>query len=149
MATVKLTPDFREFLKLLGEHQVEYLLIGGYAVAHYGFVRNTKDIDIWVSMRPENIQRLSDALVDFGFSPASVPPSLLAKPDTVFRMGIPPNRIEILTDISGVQFDACWPRRVDTELDGILVHVISRDDLRANKLASGRPQDLADIDRLP
>src|SRR5215210_4907815 len=102
MATVKLTSDFKEFLNLLNSEKIEYLLIGGYAVWLYGHIRPTKDMDVWVSIAPENLDRLIEALVKFGFSRAALSPKLFQGEKSVFRMGIPPNRLEILTNISGI-----------------------------------------------
>lgn len=148
MATIGLTPDFRDFLKLLIEHEVRYLLIGGYAVAAYGFKRNTKDIDFWVAVDDENARRLSAVLLAFDLPPETVQPDRLMAKDRILRIGHPPNRIEILTDISGVEFEECWTRRLTTAAHGISISLIARDDLIANKRASGRPQDLADVARL-
>lgn len=141
--------DFKEFLKLLNEYRVEYLLIGGYAVGLHGYVRSTQDMDIWVSASSDNAERLSLALQEFGFPALDVPSSLLAHPDRIFRMGVPPTRIEITTSISGVSFPECRQNRVEMELDGLVVPVISLPCLRRNKKASGRHKDLADLENLP
>jgi hypothetical protein len=148
MATLRLTQDFKEFLNLLNSARIEYLLIGGYAVSLYGYVRPTKDMDVWVAVDAANIDRLVEVLVQFGFSPASVPKPLFDGGRTVLRMGIPPNRVEILSEIAGVQFGDCWPRRQMMNLDGIDVSVISYEDLKRNKTSTGRLQDAADVQRL-
>src|SRR2546430_11873150 len=103
MATIKLTQDFKEFLQLLNSEKIEYLLIGGYAVGLYGYVRGTKDMDVWVATDPQNLDRLIHALVRFGFSRTSLNREIFTGPQTVFRMGMPPNRLEILTRIFGVE----------------------------------------------
>lgn len=148
MATLKLTQDFREFLQLLNSEKSEYLLIGGYAVCLYGFPRPTKDIDIWVAVDPVNEAKLIAALVKFGFSPESVRPPLFSGDQTVLRVGLPPNRLELLSKIAGVTFDECYARRVVVEIEGLQVPVISYDDLLRNKRAAGRETDLADVGRL-
>lgn len=96
MATIRLTQDFRGFLQLLNPEKIEYLLIGGYAVAMYGYVRPTKDIDIWVAVSPENLERLKTAIDAFGFARHTLPDPLFTAEKTVLRMGMPPNRLEIL-----------------------------------------------------
>lgn len=144
-----LTRDFKEFLALLNDHRVEYLVIGGHAVAFHGHPRATADLDIWVAVHPENSARLVDALREFGFGLPELKPDLFLQPDRVIRMGVPPNRIAIQTGIDGVQFGECQPRGVAADLDGVRVNFISLSDLKANKRASGRNKDLADLDQLP
>ncbi len=145
---IKLTQDFKEFLNLLNSEKIEYLLIGGYAVALYGHVRPTKDMDVWVSIAPANLDRLITALIKFGFARDQMKKERFTGPQTVFRMGFPPNRIEIITVISGVDFDQCYPRKTMLEIDGVTVPVISYDDLARNKSASNRLTDRADVEQL-
>lgn len=150
MVTILLPPDFKEFLRLLGGHKVEYLLIGGYAVGYHGYPRTTGDIDIWVAMHQRNAEALAAAMEAFGFGAASgASAALFLTPGQVVRMGNPPLRIEILTGISGVDFDACFARCVVAILDGVPVNLIGLDDLKANKAASGRAKDLNDLQHLP
>ena len=150
MATVDLFPDFKEFLKSLNSAGVEYLLLGGYAVAHYGYECVTKDIDVWIAVNETNVARRSAALQSFGgFTPESVAPSMFLEAGKVFAFGREPVRIDILTGPDGVDFAACYGRRHDVIMDGVKVPVISLTDLRANKLASGRTKDLADLEHLP
>lgn len=144
-----LSRDFREFLQFLNEHAVEYLLIGGHAVALHGYPRATSDLDVWIGVSEVNAQRLTKALQRFGFDLPEVTPALFLQPDRIIRMGVPPNQIEILTGIDGVQFSDCYPRRVTLELNEVPVCVISSEDLKINKRASGRNKDLADLDELP
>ena len=144
MATVRLTSDFKEFLNLLNSEKIEYLLIGGYAVGLYGHVRPTKDMDVWISVDPANTDRLVEVLVKFGFPRASVQQPLFSEEKTVLRMGVPPNRLEVLSRIAGVEFADCYKRRVTMDLDGVPVAVIALDDLRTNKLSTGRPRDAGD-----
>lgn len=102
MAIPTLPRDFKEFLKLLGSHGVEYLLVGGYAVSIHGYVRATNDLDVWVRVSVDNARAIDGVLREFGFAGASLSPDLFLAPDNVIRMGMPPMRLEILTSISGV-----------------------------------------------
>jgi hypothetical protein len=149
MATTPLPPDFREFLKSLSSHRVEYLLIGGYAVGLHGFPRATADLDVWVAITPENAARIVDALREFGFGTPDLKPSLFLVEDKVVRMGVPPLRIDILTSIEGVQFAECYRRRQVISIGDLELPVISLADLKANKSATGRHQDLTDLEHLP
>jgi predicted nucleotidyltransferase len=144
----ELPRDFKEFLRLLRSHGVEYLLIGGYAVIYHGFPRATGDMDIWIAMDPENARRMVDTVREFGFDTPDLSPALFLQDDSMVRMGNVPLRIEILTRISGVGFDECYHNRVVDEMDGVEVSVISLRDLLANKRASGRHKDLMDIEEL-
>lgn len=141
--------DFREFLQSLNDHGVEYLVIGGHAVAFHGYPRATADLDVWVAVHPDNAARLVSALRHFGFDLPELNTDLFLRPDRVVRMGVPPNRIEIQTGIDGVNFEDCRPRGIASELDGVRIPFISLEDLKANKRASGRNKDLADLDHLP
>jgi predicted nucleotidyltransferase len=149
MADPILPPDFGEFLRLLNAHRVDYLIVGGYAVAFHGHPRATADIDIWIPMREETAQQLVTVLKAFGFDVPQLSTELFLRPDQVIRLGTPPLRIELLTTIAGVDFDACHARAVHTTLDGVDVRLIALDDLKENKRAAGRHQDLADLDHLP
>ena len=145
---IRLPPDFKEFLRLLHAHRVEYLLIGGYAVGYHGYPRATNDMDIWIAARPENAARMVSVLQEFGFHPPELSPEFFLS-DHIIRMGYPPIRIEITTTISGVQFDECYPARILSVLDGIEVSLIDLDHLKRNKRASGRHKDLDDLEHLP
>ncbi|HTX89787.1 MAG TPA: hypothetical protein VMC09_01105 [Anaerolineales bacterium] len=149
MATTRLPPDFKEFLKLLKEHKVRYLLIGGYAVGYHGYPRATADMDIWVAIQPDNAQKIVSALQEFGFDSSELSAELFLKNDQIIRMGVPPVRLEIITSISGVEFDECYKERVIDNLDGIEVNLISLKHLKVNKKASGRYKDLNDLENLP
>jgi len=148
MAT-KLPQDFKEFLKLLNEFNVEYLLIGGYAVAHYGYPRPTADFDIWIAMNRVNAAASVHALEAFGFEQPELQPSLLLEPGRILRMGVPPMRLELMNQIDGVEFAECFARRNVVNLDGVDANLISLDDLKQNKRASGRAKDLNDLEHLP
>ena len=149
MGMTRLPTDFAEFLRSLRSNGVEYLLVGGYAVGLYGYPRATADIDVWVRRTPENARRVVAAIRAFGFDVPALSPDLVMKPDQVVRMGLPPLRIEVLTSVSGVEFDECWPSREEMLLDGEPVLLPSLADLRRNKAASGRPKDLEDLRHLP
>lgn len=148
METIKLTRDFKEFLSLLNSEKINYLLIGGYAVMLYGHIRRTKDIDIWVAIDPANEARLIEALVKFGFRRESLKLPLFQGKQTVLRMGLPPNRLEVISEIAGVEFQDCFQRRQIMNIEGIDVPVISLDDLIRNKQSTGRHQDQADVEHL-
>ncbi len=146
---ILLPNDFKEFLKLLNAHKVEYLLIGGYAVGYYGYPRATADMDIWVAMNPVNAEKTAAVLKEFGFDLPELSPELFLKEWQIVRMGVPPVRIELATTISGVDFDECYAEREVAELDGVAVNLISLERLKANKKASGRHSDIADLENLP
>ena len=149
MGMIHLPPDFKEFLKLLNVHQVEYLLIGGYAVGYHGYPRATVDMDIWIDIRPANAQKVVAVLKEFGFELPELSPELFLKEWQIIRLGVPPVRIELATTISGVNFSECYAERVVDVLDGVKVNLISLKHLKNNKKASGRHQDLADLENLP
>jgi len=149
MATIHLSPDFKEFLKLLNAHQVEYLLIGGYAVGYHGYPRATVDMDIWIAMQPANAERIVAVLKEFGFDLPELSPELFLKERQIIRLGVPPVRIELATTVSGVNFNECYAERIADILDGVKVNLISLRHLKINKKASGRHQDLADLENLP
>ena len=143
-----LSQDLKEFLELFIEKQVEYLLIGGFAVAAHGHPRYTKDIDLWIRQTPENAQRVVACLEEFGFGALGITVDDLLEPEIVIQLGQPPNRIDLLTSPSGVDFDECYLKRVNTVLAGVTVDLIDLESLRQNKQASGRHQDLADLENL-
>lgn len=145
----ELPKDFREFLSLLKSHGVRYLLIGGYAVGYHGYPRATGDMDIWIALHPENAERVVDTLREFGFDTPQLAPALFLQEESMVRMGNVPLRIEILTSISGVNFDECYADRIIDTMDGVEVSIISLPHLKANKQASGRYKDLMDLEELP
>ena len=146
MGMIRLQSDFKEFLKLLSAHGVEYLLIGGYAVNYHGYSRSTGDLDVWIERSERNAQRLVGALHEFGFRTATE--DLFLEPDQIIRLGVPPVRIEIHTDISGVDFRECFEGRETAEIEGEPTPTLSLEDLKRNKRASGRMKDLADLEEL-
>lgn len=149
MEPIEFPQDFSEFLKLLNAHSVEYLLIGGFAVAMYGYPRATADMDVWIARRRDNVERLVACLREFGFDTPELRAELFDDPDRIIRMGEAPLRIEILTTIDGVEFDDCVGRAESQTVDGASIPVISLADLKTNKRASGRAKDLDDLENLP
>lgn len=145
---IPLPHDFKEFLQALNHSAVEYLLVGGYAVAYHGYPRTTADIDIWIRVAPNNAQRTMEALRSFGFGGSDASEQMFLIAGRVVRMGVPPLRIEILTSISGVDFDSCYGRRINATIDTISVNVISKADLLVNKRTAGRAKDIADVEQL-
>jgi hypothetical protein len=146
---IELPYDFKEFLKLLNEKKVRYLLIGGYAVGYHGYPRATNDMDIWIALHPENAERVVTALREFGFNLPELVPDLFLKENAIIRMGVPPMRLEISTGISGVDFDECYGDRIVDIMDGVQVAIIGLQHLKINKKAAGRLKDLADLENLP
>lgn len=146
---VKLPPDFKEFLSLLHTHLVKYLLVGGYAVAAHGYPRFTGDMDVWIQTNTENAERVLRVCREFGFDVPNLRVDLFTDPKQMTRLGYPPLRIEILNSVSGLSFDSAWANRISEVWDGVPVFLISLEDLRTNKLASGRLKDLADLENLP
>lgn len=140
--------DFRDLLFEFTARNVEFLIVGAHALAAYGHVRATKDLDVWVRPSDVNGRRVLEALVAFGAPIEDLSLEDLTTPGTTFQIGVDPLRIDILTEIDGVSFDEAWENRSQTELFGQNAFVISKEDLIRNKKASGRLQDLADVERL-
>ncbi len=143
-----LNRDFKEFLELLNKHEVKYLVVGGYSVAIHGHPRYTKDIDIWILTSAKNASSMINALNEFGFGSLELSAKDFKAPGYVVQLGNAPARIDILTSLTGVEFDNCWDNRVEVEEEGLVYSVISLKDLRINKMALGRNQDLADLEQL-
>ena len=145
---MELDKDFNEFVELFLEHNVRFLIVGGYALAAHGLPRATGDLDAWVWINPENAQNIMRALNAFGFQNLLLTESDFSKENSIIQLGYPPFRIDILTSIDGVAFDQAWEKKVVVELNGMNVPFIGREDLITNKKATGRPQDIADVSRL-
>lgn len=143
-----MNPDFKELLLAFNEDEVEYLIVGAHALAVYGHVRATKDLDIWIRSDAENARRVISALLMFGAPLVDLSVEDLTQKGTVFQIGIPPLRIDLLTTIDGVEFDEAWNRREEATLGDVVVPVISRQHLITNKQSTGRLQDLADVEQL-
>jgi hypothetical protein len=140
--------DLKDLFRLLNENHVEYVIVGGYAVAFHGYVRATKDIDILFNSTPENIACLMAALSSFGISKALLVERDFAKPGQILRIGSPPLMIELINNVSGVTFQEIWDRKLDGNYGEVPVPFISKSDLLITKKAAGRPQDLRDIEEL-
>ncbi len=140
--------DFEEFLRLLRETNVEYVIVGGYAVAFHGYVRVTKDLDIFFRNSTDNICRLKQALNKFGFSTDNLVDVAFSEEGKIIRMGASPVMIELINAVSGLSFDDIWKNRVTGEYGAVTVFYISIKDLLINKHASGCPQDIADCEEL-
>jgi len=145
---MKLHKDVHEFVELCVSLKVEFLLVGGYALAFHGAPRFTEDIDLMVLVSPENADKLFEALNIFGFGNAGISREDFLEPDQVIQLGRAPNRIDILTGISGVTWEEAWASRTPVSLDGLQIQAIGKTELLRNKQATGRPQDLADVARL-
>jgi predicted nucleotidyltransferase len=143
-----LDKDFREFIALLNSAGVEYLIVGGYALAAHGHPRYTGDLDVWIRATEINIGKLMEVLDRFGFGGLGLTRKDFEQPGTVVQLGYPPNRIDLLTAIDGVEFDDCLARKLVVKVAGVDLPVIGLEDFRANKRAAGRAQDLADLDSL-
>jgi hypothetical protein len=140
--------DFRDLLSGFSAASVEYLVVGAHALAAHGHVRATKDLDIWIAASRENASRTLRAIAEFGAPLHGLTAEDLMTRGLIFQIGVEPLRIDILTAIDGVEFSDAWPNRLIVPLFGLQVPVLSRDDLIRNKKASGRLQDLADVERL-
>jgi hypothetical protein len=145
---MQLDPDFNAFVESFTRNHVRFLIVGGYAVAAHGLPRFTGDLDAWILVDGDNAERVIAALEQFGFGSLGLTTTDFNQVDTVVQLGYPPHRIDILTSIDGVEFNDAWGRRLVVKVGDIEVPFIGRDDLLANKRAAGRPQDLADVDRL-
>jgi len=142
----QLPEDFKEFLSLLNKNKVKYLLLGGWAVGIYATPRATADMDVFISVEDDNLEKLLKALYEFGA--ISVPKEHFKEPGRIFRMGRSPIRIEIINQASGINFNNCYKSRNKVNVDGIEISVISPNDLLINKQASGREKDIADLKSL-
>ncbi|GMV23654.1 MAG: hypothetical protein AB7L71_17360 [Vicinamibacterales bacterium] len=141
--------DFVEMLSALSAAGARFLIVGAHALAAHGAPRATGDLDIWIHATPDNSRRVMDALRDFGAPLFDLTETDLCARDTVFQIGLPPSRIDILTGISGVDFSDAWERRMEIRIGTLTIGTIGRQDFIANKKASGRPKDLLDLELLP
>jgi hypothetical protein len=145
---MRVNPDFRDLFAALNDASADYLVVGGYALAYHATPRYTKDLDVWIRPTLENARRVHRALGSFGAPLGDLTVTDLATEGIVFQMGLPPNRIDVITAIDGVRFDEAWPERIAATYGDQAIAVIGRAHLRENKLASGRPQDLVDAKTL-
>ena len=142
---MSLGPDLHDFLSLCVRHELRFLVVGGHAVGAHGHPRLTKNLDIWIWVDPENAARMVRVLEEFGFGSAGLTEADFVAEGDIIQLGQPPNRIDILTRLSGVEFESCWERRVVGLLDDLQVPFIGLSDLEQNKLSAGRHQDRADV----
>lgn len=143
-----LNTDFREFIELLNAKGVKYLVVGGYAVAYHGYPRYTKDIDFWVWLNRENAEKIVEVIREFGFVSLGLTVEDFLDEENVIQLGYPPARIDLLTDLSGVDFKECFEKREVYNLDGIEINFIDLENLIRTKMATGRPHDKIDADEL-
>jgi len=143
-----LSKDFREFIELLNENNVRYLVVGGYEVAFHGHPRYTKDLDVWVELSPENANKIIAALKKFGFGSLGLKPDDFLEMDQIVQLGYPPNQIDVLTTLKDLKFEDCYKKKVKVEIQGLHIDFIDIENLKKNKRATGRPQDLADAENL-
>ena len=143
-----LNRDFREFIESLNNHNVRYLVVGGYAVALHGHPRYTKDLDVWIDLSRQNAENLIEAIHAFGFASLELAAQDFLTPGQVVQLGRPPNRIDLLVSVSGVEFDECYDKRIQVAFDEVMVNFIDLESLKKNKEAAGRHQDLADLENL-
>ncbi len=143
-----LSKDFKEFIKLLNKYRVKYLVVGGYAVAFHGHPRYTKDLDIWIESSIDNATSVLKALDEFGFGSLGLSLEDFLAANQIIQLGFPPNRIDLLTSAAGVDFETCYHSRVSTTIDGTRIEFIDIENLKMNKLSTGRSQDLADTENL-
>jgi hypothetical protein len=141
--------DFKEFFQFLNLNKVRYVVVGGYAVTFYGYPRTTGDIDIWIDATLGNAMKIIKSLNQFGMVDKSLDESFFLGKNNVFKIGVPPLRIELITSISGVKFEECYKKRKTVKIDDVTIGFISLDDLKKNKKESGRHKDLNDLENLP
>ena len=140
--------DFKELIELLIANKIEYLIVGGYAVGIHGYPRYTGDIDIWINPDADNIKKMPKVLEEFGFASTDINENDFKNHNNIFRIGNPPYRIDIMTEIDGVIFNECYPNKIEKEIDNTKMSFIGYADLIRNKKASGRKQDQLDLDNL-
>lgn len=145
---IRLPKDFSDFLKLLNSKQVEYLIIGGWAVGYYGYPRATGDLDIWISRSNQNAAKLVEVFKQFGFDVPDLSLEIFTKENQITRIGVPPLRIEVFTSISGVTFSECFNKKEVVVIENLIMNLISLDDLKKNKAAAKRYRDLDDLEKL-
>ncbi len=140
--------DYKDLFRIFCTEKVEYLVVGAHAVVYYTEPRYTKDLDVWVSPSRENAERVWRALAEFGAPLMGVTLDDFGNQETIYQLGIEPNRIDILMGIGGVEFEDAWQDKEDSTYDGIPIFIIGKASLIAAKKAAGRPQDLIDIEWL-
>jgi hypothetical protein len=145
---MELNQDFKEFIELLSKNNVEYLVVGGYAVGYHGHPRYTGDIDFWIAISQENAEKVIKCLREFGFASLSIEVADLIEEDVIIQLGYEPNRIDILTSVTGLNFQECFNQKVIAQFDDLTVNFIDIRNLKVNKAATGRAKDLGDLENL-
>ena len=140
--------DFKELLELFNKHKVEYMIVGGYALAFHGAPRYTGDLDIYVRPDAPNVQQIMSALKDFGFGPVGLTAADFEKPNNIIQLGVPPVRVDIINSLTGVSWESAFENRIEGKYGDIQVYYIGREQFIFNKRAMGRKKDLADIEAL-
>ena len=140
--------DFKEFIELLNKNDVKYLVVGGYALAFHGYPRFTKDIDFWVWVDQKNAEKIMKTLQDFGFSSLEINEEDFLSPGYVVQLGHPPARIDLLTSVTGLEFEECYASRDHVDIQGVGIDFVDLESFKKNKKAVGRYQDLADLENL-
>ena len=143
-----ISKDFKEFIELLNKNDVKYLIVGGYALAFHGYPRYTKDIDFWIWINKENAEKIVKTLTEFGFSSLDFKEEDFLTAGYVVQLGQPPGRIDLLTSVTGLEFEDCYASRVKAVIQGLDVNFINLENFKKNKKAVGRHQDLADLENL-
>ena len=146
---MQLPQDFKEFLKLLNSNNIKYLLIGGYAVGYHGYPRATVAMDIWISIDVENVKKIIKVINEFGFNDPQLTSETFLTQKKVVRMGVPPIRLEILSEIDGIDFEESYQKKIIDFIDEVEINIIDLESLKINKKASGRLKDLSDLEYLP
>lgn len=141
----QLSNDLKELVSFLMQHEVEFLVVGAHALAFHAIARNTADLDVWVRRSEENVGKLKDALNEFGFPVSDDMAKAFLGDRKFFKLGVEPNRVDILNFLDGTNFDEAWPRKIAGTISGVDAYFISLEDYVRTKIASGRPKDIADL----
>ena len=143
-----LEKDFEDFVALLNKHQVNYMIVGGYALAFHGKPRHTGDLDIWIDISEDNAEKMTAVIADFGMKSLGITSDDFLQKGIITQIGHPPLRIDILNEIDGVYFQDAYINKLIIDVDGLIINYIGLDDLIKNKQSSGRSQDLTDVKTL-
>ena len=143
-----LSDDCKEFIALRRSEGVDFLIVGAAALAAHGRPRYTGDIDIWMRCNKETARRMGNVIARFGFESTGPTAADFAEQNCIIQLGVAPNRVDILTGLTGLEFDTAWEKRVELPLADQILPFLDKESLRANKKATGRPQDLADLETL-
>lgn len=145
---MRVEKDFEEFIQLLNSHKAKYLIVGAFALIYYTYPRNTGDIDFFIETSDENAKKILSVLKEFGFESVDIRKEELTKPDSIIQLGFSPNRIDLITSISGITFSEAYENKVKGKLGSLDVFFISPHDLLKNKIAANRAKDIADVELL-